>query len=304
MTYYTGNAASVSDLLDEIQSRAVANGWGLNSRSGEYLHLNTGGAYFHLRENGTTLQCSVSSNYVPGQGILGHANAPSALANTAHGNLFTAPFSEYHIFATSQYIHVVAQEAQLGMWVHMHFGLTENFTGLTWVAYTHTSGRYWTLTSASTIDPLSVNHTCPFYSGRHYPSYFSTGCNRNLVNANGTYYEPLLINYSSAGFGAQGRSWYSTENLLRNPSTFNQQTILFPMQTDFEKVAYSKQYHPGGSYKDVRAIYMENYRAGDTITLGSDIWKIFPLCNQFGNTTAGAYTPHTGNYGLAFLTNP
>ena len=144
----------------------------------------------------------------------------------------------------------------------------------------------------------------PLAASHYNPTYFTNGCGRNLINNSGEYFSCIGITYAST-YGRRERSTYSTGNLTRNPNSFNQQTILLPINTFFEKDPYTSIWHPAGQYPDVRAVYMTNYRAGDTITLGTDIWKIFPLVNQFGTTSpSGSYTPHSGNYGLAFLTNP
>jgi hypothetical protein len=106
---------------------------------------------------------------------------------------------------------------------------------------------------------------------------------------------------------------YTEETLMalaRSPNAYNGQAHLIPMNLQY--AMGSSLYAYLGYIEFIRFIRVDNYNIGDTITLGSDQWKVFPWCQKStssrngagivgisgGSTTAGT----TGTFGFAIKT--
>ena len=106
-----------------------------------------------------------------------------------------------------------------------------------------------------------------------------------------------LINYTEETHAA----------LSRSPNAYNGQAHLIPM--NLHVLMASSLYEYIGYIEYIRFIRIDNYNLGDTITLGSDQWKVFPWCQKDvtnrngtnnaglsgGSTTAGT----SGTFGFA-----
>lgn len=300
MTYYTGSATTHGDLLTAINSAAVTEGWVQDAFSGGYLHLHSGAAYIHYYgDSGSSIYCMSSSDYVPGQNLTGHAN--SQLYNTVT-DYFPGPFSEYHLFVTSSYIHVVALTSN-GYWRHLHCGLMDTSGTISSAVYTQ--AHNYPTNNFSPLLTASNDWNCvPFSSSQLYAIYQSQSGNRVLVYDGSSYIDTYMGYSANVSYGNRCSSKYFSKLLTRSPNVFNQQTILNPLLPSYEKTYNTGVYTPLGSFKDVRGIFMSNFRGGDIMTLGSDQWMLFPMATQTIGSQVNPYDPYTSDYGYAFLKNP
>lgn len=94
------------------------------------------------------------------------------------------------------------------------------------------------------------------------------------------------------------------DQFLVNPNSLTFRTTLIPLTV---YVRIGTDFYPYGTPPNIRYVNMEHYSAGDEITIGSDIWKVFPVIRKMTPPNSVSFTDpeHEGsqNYGIAYLKN-
>ena len=99
-----------------------------------------------------------------------------------------------------------------------------------------------------------------------------------------------------------------TPTQKRSPNALNAQTILTPFDlylrdTDGYYMAIGRPEH-------IRFVRLVNYNPGDTLTIGSDAWRVYPAYVLDATQPDGKLsfpsggTPSTGNLGIAVRYDP
>ncbi len=92
---------------------------------------------------------------------------------------------------------------------------------------------------------------------------------------------------------------YTVRSIFRSPNTWNSQALLVPIHIKIRMASTLDSYL--GYVEHVRLVRVDNYEAGDIITLGSDQWKVFPAVEKNSANRNGdiSDTSHSGTLGFA-----
>lgn len=290
-TRYTGTTSGTSQSFNDIELRMACSG-SINAASNNYWgHPNSG-----------VVDADGSASYPPTKirGMIG-------------------PFVAWHFFsnATGDWIHAVIQ-ITADLFMHMSFGLVDKLD-LTHsgVAFATASNNVWW---RDYYDESNANSTYNRPSDKTIPQFMNSGA---------SYYAPNALPAGFVVFGRRQSSSSTTHgDILMVGQTYNSPShyynavttgtlqagiILAPAQTwNGAALMGGIPFVIGnvsagtccavGAMGDVRVVNMEGLIAGQEITLGSDVWKIFPVLRQqpWGVNTAPLAGASSGQYGIAY----
>ena len=315
MAYSSGTVTTAAGLVSAIQAFATINGWTV---AGDYI--SKGDVYVHL--------WAESADEIRIQGARGGTwTAPDICARYA--KLFFADGYSWPASAT-YHLHYSGTPDTLWCtlnwdvvrWMHIGFGMLSKlgtWTGGQWFFATgcmhfggnHLLGHRYSIqehidglfpgvyTAGSPALPFwSSRDRGPDYSGKN--SFVECALRGHIWEATGdledsgdgnTIHCPTVI----------------TPTQKRSPNAFNAQTILTPFDlylrdTDGYYMAIGRPEH-------IRFVRLVNYNPGDTLTIGSDDWRVYPayvLDATQPDGKLGCYgcTPSTGNLGIAVRYDP
>jgi hypothetical protein len=95
---------------------------------------------------------------------------------------------------------------------------------------------------------------------------------------------------------------YSHSLLFRSPNTWNNQTHLVPIHINILTTQSDPYSHYIGYIEHFRLIRVDNYVIGDSETIGTDVWDIYPFHikdTTYRNGDAGVRSAKTGTLGFA-----
>lgn len=301
--YSTGTAASATAVLQALATFATSAGWTVNNNaaeaSGWWLSLQKGSTYINLwvDTTGNNINCYGATGFAVGGGHAGQAStSPVNICNPGAG-----PYVGYHFFSTTSganYLHVVI-EISSGVFRHIHVGSVQGIGGAAPCTYIEASN--WTTTSVS--------------QGQNFPdsasNYVPWGTFASSVNIAG--FIGLTVDSTFRWFSTKNStparkiSLPQTNGVLRNsitrsPNTFNGLTVLLTMPIFVERAA-GNIYSWIGDVPDMRAINITNVNPKDEITIGTDVWKCFPVCAKNSTINTIGAGPSSGIYGYAFKKN-
>lgn len=300
MAYQTGSATSLADLLTQLATLATANGWtedylGTYSGFGTCLSLhNSAGAYFNFAQSTDDKQLSVwgATGY---SGSAGPNAQPGTHPNAVimRNNDTPGPFLGYYFFVSSTYIHVVI-ELSAGVFMTFMVGQPTMAGALTDVMYVQAS--YWYNSSIGYGSyPEQTGFNCiPFSQNASYSSYVGCTIDSSFkwMNSYGSSQpnRPLspLLPYG-----------YCDLLMKASPNTFNGVAALVRLPLFMERATGNIWSHVG-TVADARAINVTNIDPKTEITLGSDVWKVFPVNTKGAVTNVYGAPPNSGIYGFAF----
>ena len=316
MAYSSGTVASASALVSAIQAFATANGWTVVNDTTDSYYISKGDVYVHL--------WVYSANEVRIQGARGGTwTAPDICGRYAalkfNGTTYTWPATaSYYLFygGTPDTLYCV-MNWDVVRWFHIGFGMMTklgSWTGGQWFFATngqsfdgdhskiqdHIDGgfmSYWT----------SESPALPFWSTKDRSQY--TGGNVCAKNA--------FLHCELRGFiwEATGEcNDYSDSNIIhcptvitptqkRSPNQFNSQTILNPF--DLYLRSTDGYYMPIGRPEHIRFVRLVTCNPNDTLTIGSENWRVYPAYRLDPSVPDGRFTtwdgpaPSTGNLGIA-----
>jgi|GEM_PF-1892886 hypothetical protein len=232
----------------------------------------------------------------------------------------------YHLFSSGDFIHVVIEEMP-GRFRHLSFGFINKYGAFA-------GGQY--LTAGCPIESFTTtpnafntsNHMIPFGANGLGPSRASLASNGypgSYVRADidgwtvgwrlistGSYTTEQLDAYGCSSYAnaTNNRAGYigsGTQNSLNtlahdlayhcSPQSYNGLAPMLPCYVGVNRTPYVGTWTLLGEFPDVRFLNISNFNPGDELTLGTDVWKIFPLWNKA--YTLGA-EPISYDYGLAY----
>lgn len=332
MAYATGSAASAAGVLQSLAAFCTSYGWTVDHNAsygggaGWWLAVHKGTCYLNY-------QVPASGGMVALYGATGYNSSatPSTQANTGPGVgcSFGAsldpgnnpiwndgPYSAYHFFSSTSgtYLHVVV-EISAGLFGHCHAGQLNTvggagpctyLTGSFWYTYIPQSGAdtnpsnpdafgnakafCWddSIASIGQYGGLSVSNIwlyCTVDSVSRWFGGFQVPSPARLLHADYS----LSVNH-----GLQGNMTRAT------PNQWNGISPLIAIPYFAERIT-GNIYSPVGEAPDVRLLNMKNNNGLDEITIGTDVWKVFPQISNNPATVVRGGQASSFPYGLAFL---
>ncbi|KGG93050.1 hypothetical protein P245_10810 [Comamonas thiooxydans] len=232
----------------------------------------------------------------------------------------------YHLFSNGDFIHLVIEETP-GRFRHLSFGFINKYGAFA-------GGQYLTAgcpVEASTTTAYAfntTNHMVPFGSNSQATSraaLASNGYAGSYVRADidgwtvgwrllsvGWYTTDQgdaygCTSYANAANTRAGYNGGATQNSLNSlahdlayhcsPQSYNGLAPMLPCYVGVNRAPYVGTWTLLGEFPDVRFLNIANFNPGDELTLGTDVWKIFPLWNKA--YTLGA-EPISYDYGVAY----
>ena len=321
MAYSSGTVTTAAGLVSAIQAFATINGWTV---AGDYI--SKGDVYVHL--------WAESANEIRIQGARGGTwTAPDICARYA--KLFFAGGYSWPASAT-YHLHYSGTPDTLWCtlnwdvvrWMHIGFGMLSKlgtWTGGQWFFATgcmqfggnHLPGNPYSIQEH--IDGLFQSYggggespALPFWSSRDRNQYSGSD-----YSGKNSFVECALRGHIWEATGALNDAGDGniihcptviTPTQKRSPNALNAQTILTPFDlylrdTDGYYMAIGRPEH-------IRFVRLVNYNPGDTLTIGSDAWRVYPAyvldaTQPDGKLScASGCTPSTGNLGIAVRYDP
>lgn len=314
--YQTGTATNTSTLLSALATFAASAGWTvdlntINAGTG-YLAMHKGAAYFWwapATDNTSTSGYAVAlwgaTGYTSGAAVTSQPN----VSPEQYADFTTAgPFIGYHFFSTTgaaAYLHV-AVEMTGGVYTHFCVGQTSTIGGgnLLYV----TAEGFPSPTSNYSSYPLQYkNHVFSADGWGNGASSISRGAYGGTVDGSFKWFIPYL-NGSTASrlltsFSKDTAMALSINSMACSPNTFNGIPIFIPFQF-FAERSSGNVYSFVGEAIDARLVDMTNEAPQAEITIGTDVWKLFPLIsNNPAINVYGATYYSTYPYGIAYRKN-
>ena len=327
MSYLTGTATDVDDLLGKLSAFAQLNGWtenkvvagsGNGSSSEVYLskgqtfvifdaQLTTGNNLYHGVQQALDhphLDVYVATGF---NGANPAANQPGTSLHK-ETNWLLPNMTAFHFFtdSTKEYLHVVV-EVIANEFRHIQIGLLEKIGAYDGGQYNQSTNP---IQSVSVIDvPNDFQHSYPWtkigsVAGR--PQFIR-------VNIDGVDWKTSSLQDSTSGWApplrmaAQGE-WLDNHFDMKffdqgdtQPNKFNTTAILFPMPCFIYRS--STQRAPVGKPFDVRMVNVQNITPSSSIFFGGDEWVILPFV-QKKDPRQRDELPNSGWLAFAYLKVP
>jgi hypothetical protein len=312
MAYQTGSATSNLDLIQQLVSWLVTQGWTSDDSqadgSGWRAHLHKSGNYLHLKTlpTGTPFNGYLGTCSVPGLWCY-MSTAYAGIGSNWYSSLTGAPLGidgkvcgtgivvntganyAYHFFhdGSDHYTIVVARDA--GLFNVMGFGLAPLKHGGSWTGGPFIHGQICGGNTSN--NPIDDNSYCPFHYGTNEVTYGNSAFLRADVDTFTGNWVCIGPHTDSGRAGWTGRQAHSTvkgktalpaaiphtdELVSYLTNSVNTQAVLLPIRIYVEK-------SEGGPclLATMPAVYQTNavgkgYLAGDEYAIGADTFMLFP----------------------------
>ena len=310
MAYDYIPVANAIDVAKQIATYAAANGWTIHRNAARttpagwwyvIMSYRPGGPYFTVMADNDSMHMNLA------RGINTNADwnvQPDQAFVTSTGyariSFRVMPLVGIHLFAGSTptpYL-FVAIENQPGYYRHIVFGELDTFGAVGGGSFVDVGTVDNTYPSAHNHlrIPLTVNitNTASGWKG-------SVDIHLNATDRTwGHFRDDVITGGYSAG--AAGTEVFNV--LWTSPSTFNSRAILTPPLVYLYNLG--GEHRPLGTHHAIRYINLRYYNAGDELTIGSDVWKVFPVTRKGGvNSSNSIYNAvefeGSGEYGIAYL---
>lgn len=336
MAYQTGTASDVNDLINQLRTFAQNLGWTINYhdvRLASYTGKTTADRWlsiYHLDAGYFNVYSHTTNKEIYVNGATGYAGGSTEYAQTGQGwvaraNGLTGPFTAYHFFGTTQYLHVVI-ETSAGIFSHFNIGKlnkTGNFVGgeyaqaVDWCYY----NNYNVISSPDSY------HMFPFcrLGDRSYCAAYCGGFRADIDGRTNNWFSTtnsyayaypgatsVYVNDSTSDLRARGSVRNNDSNFgsnpshllfLRSPNAFNGLTPLIPLTVGVERLGDNKLSLIGHA-PDMRLVNMRNLSPNDVMTIGSDQWIVFPIKQRSDTVSDSNTVPKSGYYGYAYRIVP
>jgi hypothetical protein len=197
-------------------------------------------------------------------------------------------------------------EVAANVFAHVHMGQLNAVGGASPVTYVSVS-KWESYTNTGSSDtnssyPNSSFNGRPFDAGASY----AVGAVCATVDSTfawfqiGTAVTPYRLDM--LGFSpslAQVKPGFYHSGVTRSPNTFDGIVPFFAIPAFAERAA-GGVFSMLGEVPDVRMCNMTNNNPKDEITIGSDVWKLFPLVTNLSQTNVSGANASSYPYGLAF----
>lgn len=300
MAYETGSVATIGDLEAALKAFLVANGWTL---TGSVHHK--GDCYVVIGSQTSPAARLTLRGYTGLDGEdspTGQGPAVVYLGAPTSTTPLTFPL-DYHFHAHGDEVYVLINWDD-HYWAHLAFGASP-------VPGLPGTGGWYSGAHAGTLGTrLYYADSSYYYSGVFTPV--------NGLNSTGLFYGSAATAPSPhyVHHGLDGGGWSATSGgshatpgaaasahgiagplLLRTPSTWNQQAILLPIQPYIGRA--SNKVSIVAELAHARYVSLANYSPGDLITLGTDVWKVYPFWRKGSEARPDTSGTDSGFLGLA-----
>ena len=318
MAYETGVAAGPNDLLDKFRIFAIAQGWTVNRwvswTYGQQLCISKGSAYFNFQScqagsyiingsNGSN-KYGIAINGSDGySGALDYDKQPgypvrgtTSGGDQAHVNvpfvLNSGPFASYHFFDPDGTCLYAEIEEITGVFLRFGVGSLALYNpaqpggqfvyGVSGQHQTNSVDSYNWLG----VDADNQNYAAemtPFRSASYSDANTGPHC-ASMVRCQVLGYD----NWASSGrtsvvqglpYVCQGGGVHDAVLREFSPNQINGSVLLLPNIVSLRDGAYL---YPMGVMPGWRNVNITNYAPKDEITLGADVWKLFPMYQKGG----------------------
>lgn len=299
MAYQTSTATSPNDLLGQLATFAAANGWTMDTTSGtggdpasnqRVFNDGAGGVFATIPQNALgEIHFQPATAFINNAtSFFAHTGTPNS-AGTAGtfpkcGGIPNGASFTYHFFlpnAAPRYIHVVMRAAS-GVFTHLAFGTAAKFGAFT-------GGQYATALSWRSIN--STDNTFMFVDGintSHSTQWFRV--DGAFGGGSPTWFQEIGVAFG----GSLSSSTQFTKALwMGGLIDLTQRTPLSPNFLKAEQSGNPGQNMFAAHTPDLRLASLQGRNPdGETVTIGSDDWLLFPA-RQVGavpETDADAYS--------------
>lgn len=252
----------------------------------DYIHIyNTETAFVRMR---------ISVGYDPGLPLASQPNV-SGEHKTLLG---VGGYPKTFMFASQNQVWVVVAIAASGEYRHFCLGLLEKageYTGGTYV-----DGTYWTrggyaATWAGNKWPFQDVSTATFADVGFIRVDVPDDGRSNFFYRVGA---DVAVERARGGVGADALS--AQLSVFADDNAFSGRAILHPLTVFVARTGSQLYYSPAGTVHDVRTCSIQKFEPEQEITIGTDVWKLFPIiAKRAMNSTPGVQPGATGNYGFA-----
>jgi hypothetical protein len=310
MAYATGTATGCAAVLQALATFAAAHGWTVDNNaaylSGWWLAVHKGSCYLNFQAPSTD-----DSITIYGATAFSGGATPSTQAQTSLGYVFTAatgPYAAYHFFSSSggTYLHALI-EISTDIFAHFHGGQLNIVGGASPCIYV-TASRWNAYAPTSGSDPITCqadhpSNTRPFDSAgaTHPPGAIACTVDSTFrwFVMGGSVALTRVGPLGQGGGGGPLPQWQRS-GIMASPNTFNGVAVLYPLPIFVERAAGSI-FSMVGEVPDLRYVNLRYNNAKDEITIGSDVWKLYPLVANIPPGTLVAGGPASSYpFGIAF----
>ncbi len=225
----------------------------------------------------------------------------------------TGPYTAYHFFASDgapRYIHAVV-EVTSGVFRHFGYGTLNKFGD--WTGGEYCYGHFWSQSTLNIDEPKAVAHSFGL-DGSHNLNTGATLHVESLGSIQGANEKWMIFGSTTNGgtdtatedrqvcYGGGRGGWWAYHLGWLEVSTINAYKPLIPipvMVRDLNTAPDSLYYL--GEQPDVALVNMANFNPGDTITVGSDTWFVFPWVRK---QKLEVNTEESWNAGIAYKQIP
>lgn len=301
MAYQTGVSSSIADLMSQLVTFAVANGW---TNSGSWTSgakniqsLKIGSSdYINFEYDATTLLLNTSVS-ITSSGLI------SAQGSPASSNLAILPISGphvgYHFFTDGKSFHCVV-EVVTGVFTHFNFGMIEKngiWTGGTYVTGTNTS----TNSGTAYLNLFSAYNGLPFYAIGAMGSASSSapttayGHIRSAING-ANRLAGIGVNMTGAdnAFGTLWSTDMGRAVLDCSPNASNGRAVIAPIALLQGTTGSAGPFYQLGHVANAGGINIANL---DPKSIVNTDWMVFPIGQKNGPATVYI---NSLNYAMAY----
>lgn len=323
MSYEAGTATNIADLFSKLNTFAAANGWTIDHSASDRLFLTRSGVSVAFRWSTTSPTCAavyqhtafVSSGTDPGNHTndsgQGAISGTDATLLTGRNVLLTNGSMRYWFFESDTYIHCVTELTPLNV---RHFGFGALVKKGTWTggeyAYGHrddpaggTGDGALRVLSSQLLDGFagltSDTVVRPFVATLHVeglPNQTASGrwgvvwagaVGNTGTDRGGTAREAIMGGFRGGPIArAYGRYGGTINSGLLS---------LYPIGCWYDDRTLARFYELG-FMPDVRGFNIRNFTVADEVTIGGDVWVLFPTRYKSSVNPSGT----TRNQGIAY----
>ncbi len=302
MAYHETTGLDPQDVVNKIGNFAEAAGWVVETNNltanVRTLVLQKSGDHIRLWNDSTSIFITGHIGY---DGELTFDQQQGYAGRYAQANVGGGPYTKVFMFGGDEYVHVVIEMAG-GVFRHISFGEIDKLGE--WEGGTYFDATYWSLSAPATY--LWQSSSSPIFDAGSGVDF--VGALRCDIPQDGRSDAWALFRHNAAfraetglyrgeSNSASTPSYLTSQMYERNDPPFSGQIALGTIRADVLRNGGALS--PAGVFPDVRYVNMARYSPGQEITVGSDVWKVFPMARK----GVGSGTPSNPLYGQSFSHN-
>ena len=322
MSYQTGTATGINNLLTTLFTFAAANGWtvdqAVGASDGFMRRDNVYVGFEYTSDEISIYQARGYTSASPLTAAGGHTNSVHTNgASRMVVNALSGAFDAYHFFESDTYIHVVIEVGE-DLFRHFGFGVLSKIGS--WTGGEYSYGHNWSQSVNNIFQPTSSTHKLSFDDGAHgsegYRGFalYGTKTSGDALPGGGST-SPITKWYRAtgslitdgdgvnAGYLVVG-GWRDTAYqhfVSRGASDLNGYFPLSPIPVFItDKSATPDVDYLMGYIPDVRLVNLKALNTGQSYTIGSDTWVPFPVGRKGLDGVTSPVAEYTRNWGYMY----